>query len=90
MTILNVFVVFVRYYDDFTVECFEIDDQEPFISLRKKVAEKFNYNFNDLLIIGGVEYNGSYNSKKISEISGIYDQCTLLAKYEVGGGAITL
>ena len=88
MTILN---IFVQNYDDFTaVECFEIDDQEPFISLRKKVAEKFNYNFNDLLIIGGVEYNGSYNSKKISEISGIYDQCTLLAKYEVGGGAITL
>lgn len=86
MTILN---IFVQKYDDRTViECFEIDDQETFSSLRKKVAEKFNYNFNDLLIIGKVEYNGDYNSKKISEISGISDQCTLFASYQVGGGAI--
>lgn len=86
MVILN---ILVQSYNDFTqVESFQIDDQETFSSFRNKVANAFNINFNDLLIVGRVEYNGSFNSKKISEISGISDQCTLFAVYQVGGGAI--
>ncbi len=86
MTILNIFVQ--NYYDLTEIESFEIDDQETFSSLRNKVANAFKINFNDLLIIGKAEYNYNYNSKKISEISGIYDQCTLFAVFQVGGGAI--
>lgn len=86
MVILNIFVQ--KYDDKSIVESFEIDDQETFGSFRNKVAEKFNYNVIDLLLVGQQEYNGSFNSKKISEISGIKDQCTLFAVDHVGGGAI--
>lgn len=81
--------IFVQRYDDTTVvESFEIDNQENFSSLRNKVAQAFNYTFNDLLITGKEEYNGSFNSKKLSEISGLCDQCTLFTIYQVGGGTI--
>ena len=64
----------------------QIDSNQTFGLFRSKVANAVNINSNDLLITGKEEYNASYNSKKMCEVSGVYDQCTLFAVYQVGGG----
>lgn len=64
----------------------EIDKNQTFGEFRKKVSEKIDVNSNDLLLVGESDYNYDYNSKRMCDISGIYDQITLYAVYQVGGG----
>lgn len=80
--------IFVHNYETNDIEIIEIDNGETFSALRKKVSNALNVPFNDVLITGREEYNGSFNSKKISEISGLSDNCSLYAVYQVGGGII--
>ena len=60
--------IYVQRYDTNEVEDFEIDSNETFSALRRKVANAMNVSFNALLLVGKNEYNGSYNSKKLSKI----------------------
>ena len=79
--------IYVQSFEDVTrLETFEIDNGETFASFRTKVSKVMNVPFNDLLLAAGEEYNGSFNSKKISEISSISNGMTLFAVYQVGGG----
>jgi len=78
--------IFVHNYETNDIEVIEIDNNETFSTLRTKVSNAMNVPFNDLLITGREEYNGSFNSKKLSEIPGISDGCGLYAVYSVGGG----
>ena len=78
--------IFVHNYETNDTEVIEIDNSETFSALRAKVSNAMNVPFNDLLITGLEEYNGSFNSKKLSEISGLSDNCALYAVYSVGGG----
>ena len=78
--------IYVLPTEESEVKAIEIDSEQKFSAFRTKVSNAINVNFNDLLITGKEEYNASFNSKKLSEINGIYDQCTLFAVYQVGGG----
>ena len=60
---------------------FEIDNNETFGTLRRKVAEKMS---NDILLVGNREYSREFDYKKLSEIEGLYDGITLIALYPVG------
>ena len=78
--------IYVLRFDAISLEMFEIDSGETFASFRSKVSKVMNVPFNDLLLAAGEEYNGSFNSKKISEISSISNGMTLFAVYKVGVG----
>jgi hypothetical protein len=64
----------------------EIDNEKTFSEFRRIVSQKINVNSNDLIFTGSQEYNYTFNSKKLKDIDGIYDQITLYAVYQVGGG----
>ena len=66
----------------------EIDSESTFLEFRKKVADKINVRWEDLVLASRKDYDLNYNSKKLSEIDqyDIYDQCTLMAVFDVNGG----
>jgi hypothetical protein len=78
--------IFILPTDDSEIKEIQIDSNQTFGEFRSKAASAVNINSNDLLIAGKEEYNASYNSKKMCEVNGIYDQCTLFAVYQVGAG----
>ncbi len=63
----------------------EIDNNETFGALRRKVAEKVEIPNDDLSLVGKRDYWREFDSKKLSEIEGLYDGCTLCAILQVGG-----
>ena len=71
---------------------FEIDKNETVGTLRRKVAEALKMPINDLVLVSQDELSRLFDSKKLSEINGIFDGCTLLAVPEVcgGGGPFTI
>ena len=78
--------IYILPTEESDVKEIEIDNQQTSGEFRKKVADSININSDDLLITGKEEYNYSFNSKKMCEIDGIYDNITLFAVYQVGGG----
>ena len=72
--------IYVQCYDSEIYE-FEIDNNETFGTLRRKVAEKIS---NDILLVGNQVYSREFDSKKLSEIEGLYDGSTLFACFPVG------
>lgn len=66
----------------------EIDSESTLLEFRKKVADKINVRWEDLVLASKKDYDLNYNSKKLSEIDeyDIYDQCTLMAVFAVNGG----
>lgn len=79
--------IFVQSFEDLDrVEAIEIDSEDTVSSLRSKVSQKFGVNYNDLVLTGKEEYNYSFNSRRLSSIYGISDNCSLYAVYSVGGG----
>ena len=63
----------------------EIDNNETFGTLRRKAAEVVKIPNNNLLLVGKLEYWRQFYSKKLSEIEGLYDGCTLFAILQLGG-----
>ena len=72
--------IYVQCYDSEIYE-FEIDNNETFGTLRRKVAEKIS---NDILLVGNQVYSREFDSKKLSEIEGLYDGSALFACFPVG------
>ena len=61
----------------------EIDNNETFGTLRRKAAEVVKIPNNNLLLVGKLEYSREFDSKKLSEIEGLYDDSTLFAVFVV-------
>jgi hypothetical protein len=79
--------IFVQDYNDLSnVAAIEIDNEETFGTFRKKAADALGKNSVDLLLVAKIEYNGSYNSKKIREIDNMTDGMSFYAVFQVGGG----
>ena len=79
--------IFVLPIEENDVKEVEIDSEKTFGEFRRKVADILpNISSNDLIFTADKEYNYEYNSKKMSEINGIFDQMTLYAVYQVNGG----
>ena len=76
--------IFVMPIDVCDIKEVEIDSEQTFGEFRRKVADILpNISLNDLIFIADKEYNYEYNSKKMSEINGIYDLMTLYALEQV-------
>ena len=73
--------IYVQNYSDSEIYEFEIDNNETFGTLRRKVAEKMS---NDILLVGKQEYSREFDYKKLSEIEGLDDGITLFAVFKVG------
>ena len=79
--------IFVMPIEEDEIKEVEIDSEQTFGEFRSIVSNMLpNINSNDLIFTADKEYNYEYNSKKLSEINGIYDQMTLYAVYQVNGG----
>lgn len=78
--------IFVVPPEESEIKEIQIDSNQTFGVFRSKAAIALNINFNDLLLVGKEEYNSSYNSKKMCEVNGVYDICTLYAVIQVGAG----
>ena len=81
-----VWTIFVQSTDG---ELFDIliDENKTFSDFRSKASEKVNIPFNDLVFIGDVEYDKSYNSKKLCDIGYPFrDGYTLYAALKINGG----
>ena len=65
---------------------FEIDNEKTFGELKRIISEKIDIDYNDLTLVGQIEYDSSYNSSKLKEINGISDFATFYAVLKVGGG----
>lgn len=79
--------IFVQDYENQAIlEAIEIDNEETFGTFRKKAADALGKNSVDLLLVAKIEYDGSYNSKKIREIDNITDGMSFYAVFKVGGG----
>ena len=76
--------IFVMPIDVCDIKEVEIDSEQIFGEFRRKVADILpNISLNNLIFIADKEYNYEYNSKKMSEINGIYDLMTLYAIEQV-------
>ena len=78
--------IFVLPTEEQDIKEVVIDSEKTFGEFRRIVSSMINVNSNDLIFVGAQEYNYNFNSKKLKDISGIYDQVTLYAGYQVGGG----
>lgn len=65
----------------------DIDSESTFLELRKKAAYALNVNYNDydLILASKVEYDNKYDSKKLSDMEYILNECTLYAIRSVRG-----
>ena len=77
--------IFVIPIEEDEIKEVEIDSEQTFGEFRRKVSDILpNISLNNLIFITDKEYNYEYNSKKMSEINGIYDQMTLYTmKYNI-------
>ena len=85
---MTLWTIYVISWDMNTIEI-EIDSESTFLEFRKKVADKIpGVRWEDLVLASKKDYDLNYNSKKMSEIDqfDIYDQCTLMAVFDVNGG----
>ena len=80
-----IWTIYVQNYSDSEIYEFEIDNNETFGTLRRKVAEEMKISFNDLILVGKRDYWRIFDSKKLSEIEGLYDGSILYAVFQVGG-----
>ena len=64
----------------------EIDNEKTLEELRRMAAQEIGIRYEDLELVGNLEYNFHYNSKKLKEIDGINDQVILFAVMKVAGG----
>ena len=79
MTLLTIFVC--GFDSDNIIEV-TIDSEQTFWEFRKKTANMLKMNPNNLILAEKIEYDKSYNSKKMSEVTGIYDFMTLFAIFQ--------
>jgi len=63
----------------------DIASESTFLELRKKAAYALNVNYNDLILASKVEYDNKYDSKKLSDMEYILNECTLYAIRSVRG-----
>ena len=87
MVLWTIYVQTIKNNDILEIE---IDSKSTFLEFRKKVASLINLKYEDLVLASKKDYDFSYNSKKMDEIDSndIYDQCTLMAVFEVNGGNV--
>ena len=62
-----------------------IDKNKSFYEFKKIVSEKINCPLEDLILYGIFEYGSKYNSTKIKDIDGFYDQITLFSAVSICG-----
>jgi len=78
--------IYVLPTEEANVKEISIDNEKTFGEFRRIVSSQLGINVNDLLLTAQQEYNAQYNYRKMKDIPGIWDQCTLYAVYQVGGG----
>ena len=78
--------IFIITYEDNEIYTIEIDNEKTFKEFRIMVSKEIGLPYEDLLLVGKDEYDNRYNSKKLKEIDGLYDNATLSAVMQVGGG----
>ena len=62
---------------------FEIDNNETFGTLRRKVAEAVKIPNNSLILVGREEYSREFNSKILSKIEVFWDGVCLYAIFSI-------
>ena len=78
--------IYVLPTEEADIKEIKIDNEKTFGEFRRMVSSQVGINSNDLVLTAQQEYDAQYNSKKMKDIPGIWDQCTLYAVYQVGGG----
>ena len=78
--------IYVQPTEENDIKEIEIDNEKTFGEFRRIVSSQVNINSNDLILAGKYEYDYNYNNKKLKDIEGLWDQCSLYAVYSVGGG----
>ena len=64
----------------------EIDNEKTFKEFRIMVSKEIGLPYEDLLLVGKYDYHNHYNSKKLKEIDGLYDNAIFYAVIPVTGG----
>ena len=77
--------IFICTFDN-EIYTIEIDNEKTFEEFRIMVSKEIGLPYEDLLLVGKDEYDNRYNSKKLKEIDGLYDNATLYAVLLVKGG----
>ena len=82
--------IYVLQTEEADVKEITIDSEKTFGEFRRMVSAQVGISSADLILTGQQEYDAKYNSQRLSTISGIYDQITLYAVYQVGGGKVSI
>jgi hypothetical protein len=82
--------IYVLPTEEADVKEITIDSEKTFGEFRRMVSTQVGINSADLILTGQQEYDAKFDSQKLSSISGIYDQITLYAVYQVGGGKLSI
>ena len=76
---------FIFSYDDNESYTIEIDNEKSFEEFRRMVSKEIGLPY-EALLVAEKEYDYHYNSKKLKEIDGLYDNAMLYAVIPVTGG----
>ena len=72
--------LYVNYMAKNKLSDIGIDNEKTFGELRKIVAETFGIDLNTFsLVVNGYNFDGNHDSKKLKEIDGISNGCTIYA-----------
>ena len=82
----EIWTIYVHKYDEKAIIEIKINKNKTFYDLKKIVCEKLHEQdlFNFILLVGQMEYKSKYYSKKIKDIDGLSDGCTLFAVFIIG------
>lgn len=81
-------LIYVHTLDKSDILEFNIDNQKTLLEFRKMVAPRVGIEYADLVLTGQCQFNYTYNSKKLDEVPGLCDYCTLYAVLQIGGGKL--
>lgn len=81
-------LIYVHTLDNSDILEFNIDNQKTLLEFRKMVAPRVGLEYADLVLTGESQFNYVYNSKKLCEVPGLYDYCTLYAVFQIRGGKL--
>lgn len=80
--------IYVHTIDQSDILEFKIDNQKTLLEFRKMVAPRVGIDYADLVLTGQSQFNYVYNSKKLCEVPGLCDCCTLYAVVQIQGGKL--
>ena len=81
----ELWTIYVQCNDQEDLIEIEIYNNQTFLELKNKVSKETDINANDLVLVGKKEYDYKYNSEKIIDIDGFYNEMTLYTVFKIGG-----